>query len=104
MAKQVLALYKQFMVAAKSKPGFQDRIRQQFKDNAKIPLSESLRVEFLMRRARKQLDLLKNPRTISYETFLKGGPPSSLHFDGGRLSVESKDSHEFTDEAIKARY
>ncbi|OQV13329.1 hypothetical protein BV898_12440 [Hypsibius exemplaris] len=69
IAKQVLALYRDFMVAARNKPGFSSRIREEFKRNAAIPLAESQRIEFLIRRGRRQLEGLKNPNTSSMQSF-----------------------------------
>ena len=56
---QVLGLYRQFMRAAQDRPGIADHIRSEFKKNMQLPRSDSLRIEFLMRRGQRQLDQLK---------------------------------------------
>lgn len=69
LTKQVLGLYKTLMQAAKDKPGFQDQIRIEFKSNKKITLAESQRIEFLLRRGNRQLEMLKDPRTTGLKKF-----------------------------------
>jgi Complex 1 protein (LYR family) len=68
ISRQVLALYKEFMVAAKTKPGFQAKIRQEFKNHSDIPVAESLRIEFLIRRGKHQLETIRNPNARSLQS------------------------------------
>ena len=56
---QVLSLYKQFMRITKEQPGFQDYIRNEFKKNSTLARSDIVKVEYLLRRGWRQLDMLK---------------------------------------------
>lgn len=57
--KEVLLLYREFLKLGKEKPGIDSYVRVQFKKNAIIPRTETLRIEYLIRQGRKQLDMLK---------------------------------------------
>ncbi|XP_006002677.1 succinate dehydrogenase assembly factor 1, mitochondrial [Latimeria chalumnae] len=71
LQKQVLGLYRQFLRAGKEKPGFLPRIREEFRTNARIPKSEVMYIEYLFRRAQRQLELLKDPCTKQLGAFVK---------------------------------
>ena len=66
---QVLRLYKEFMRAAQHKPGMNDHVRLEFKKNAVIPRTDTLRIEHILRRADRQLNLLKKPSVTSMGVF-----------------------------------
>lgn len=57
--KEVLLLYREFLKLGREKPGIDKYVRVQFKKNAIIPRTETLRIEYLIRQGRKQLDMLK---------------------------------------------
>lgn len=61
--REVLALYRHFLVACRGKDGLRDHVRAEFKRNAQIPLRESQRIEHHLRRAKRQLKLLQRAGT-----------------------------------------
>ncbi|KAK7933636.1 hypothetical protein WMY93_004532 [Mugilogobius chulae] len=46
LQKQVLSLYRQFLRAGQTKPGFVPRIKDEFKENAKIKKSDVMHIEY----------------------------------------------------------
>ena len=68
---QVLKLYRQLMRAAKNKPGVAEHVRSEFKKNAIIPRSDTLRIEYLMRRGHRQLEVIKKSTVQSIGSFQK---------------------------------
>ncbi|XP_062456692.1 succinate dehydrogenase assembly factor 1, mitochondrial [Rhea pennata] len=73
LQKQVLSLYRQLLRASKSKAGFAPRIREEFRRNAAIPARDALRIEFLLRRGQRQLELLRAANTKSSGSFGRAG-------------------------------
>lgn len=71
LQKQVLALYRQFLRAAQDKPGFIPRIRDEFRTNATIKKTDVMHIEYLYRRAQRQLELLKDANTKQLGSFSK---------------------------------
>lgn len=65
--RSVLNLYAQFVRLSKIKPGLLDKVRIEFKKNAKLPKEDTIYLESKLRRARYQLDMLKT----SNVTFVK---------------------------------
>lgn len=70
MQKQVLALYRGFLRAARSKP-LEERSRieaivsQEFRHNSlQVDRKNFLYIEYLLRRGKKQLEQLKSPETV----------------------------------------
>lgn len=55
----VLKLYKEFLREAKNRPGIAEHIKQEFRKNAVIPRTDSMRIEHIMEKAFRQLELLK---------------------------------------------
>ncbi|KAI3431886.1 uncharacterized protein J3R85_007753 [Psidium guajava] len=84
MQKQVLALYRGFLRAARSKsPDDRRRIdsivSSEFRRNARqVDRKNFLYIEYLLRRGKKQLDLLKSPDTTGLSS-LNFIPPSQSH-------------------------
>lgn len=70
MQKQVLALYRGFLRAARTKsPEERSRIEaivsQEFRQNSsQVDRKNFLYIEYLLRRGKKQLDQLKSPQTV----------------------------------------
>ncbi|GAA0187024.1 hypothetical protein LIER_34312 [Lithospermum erythrorhizon] len=70
MQKQVLALYRGFLRAARSKPPeersqIEKIVSAEFRQNAKqVDRKSFLYIEYLLRRGKKQLDQLKSPATV----------------------------------------
>ncbi|XP_075694706.1 succinate dehydrogenase assembly factor 1, mitochondrial [Rhinoderma darwinii] len=71
LQKQVLSLYKQFLRAGKDKPGFLPRIQNDFRKNAKIPRTDIMHIEYLLRRGWRQLDQMKDVNTKQLGAFIK---------------------------------
>lgn len=57
---QVLSLYKQFLQVTKNHPSFKEYIQREFRKNADIPRSDSIKIEYLLRRGWRQLEMLKS--------------------------------------------
>ncbi|XP_051955472.1 succinate dehydrogenase assembly factor 1, mitochondrial [Xyrauchen texanus] len=68
---QILSLYRQFLRAAEEKPGFIPRIRDEFRANASIKKTDVMHIEYLYRRAQRQLELLKDVNTKQLGAFSK---------------------------------
>ncbi|XP_067318237.1 succinate dehydrogenase assembly factor 1, mitochondrial [Anolis sagrei] len=71
LQRQVLSLYRSFLRAGKGKPGFLPQIRAEFRQNAQIPRTEVLLVEYLLRRGQRQLEQLQNTHTKQMGAFVK---------------------------------
>jgi len=67
---QVLNLYKQCLRAAQSKPGFKDNVQNEFRRNANIPRTETMRIEHMMRSGYRKLDMMKDPNVSSMGNFV----------------------------------
>lgn len=63
LQKQVLSLYRQFLRAGRDKPGFLPRIREEFRTNATIKKTDVMHIEYLCRRAQRQLEQLRDVNT-----------------------------------------
>ncbi|KAL8589797.1 hypothetical protein ACOMHN_020800 [Nucella lapillus] len=57
---QVLSLYRLFLRTTKNQPGFQEHVKAEFKKNAALPRTDSVKVEYLLRRGWRQLDMLRS--------------------------------------------
>ncbi|KAK3764002.1 hypothetical protein RRG08_004366 [Elysia crispata] len=57
--KQVLSLYKQFLRVTKDQPSFKEYIRSEFRKNAAMPRTDTIKIEYLLRRGWRQLEMLK---------------------------------------------
>lgn len=70
MQKQVLALYRGFLRAARSKPPeersrIESLVSGEFRRNtSQVDRKNFLYIEYLLRRGKKQLDQLKSPDTV----------------------------------------
>lgn len=69
LQKQILALYRAFMRAGQEKPGFIPRIRDEFRENARIKKTDVMHIEYLFRRAQRQLEQLKDVNTKQLGSF-----------------------------------
>jgi len=67
---QVLSLYKECMRAAKLKPGFEQTVRTEFKRNAALPRSDTLRIEYAMRNGQRKLEMMRDPRVSGMGRFV----------------------------------
>lgn len=68
---QVISLYKQFMRVTQSKPSFKDYVKQEFRQNAQIAKTDIMKIEYLLRRGWRQLEMLKSSQVSSAGVFEK---------------------------------
>ncbi|XP_041035020.1 succinate dehydrogenase assembly factor 1, mitochondrial [Carcharodon carcharias] len=78
LQKQVLNLYKQFLRAAREKPGFLPLIHDEFHKNSRIPRTDVMHIEYLLRRGQRQLDLLSKSNTKQLAAFTRFNPSENL--------------------------
>ncbi|XP_036444900.1 succinate dehydrogenase assembly factor 1, mitochondrial [Colossoma macropomum] len=69
LQKQILSLYRQFLRAGRGKPGFVPRIREEFRANAAIKKTDVMHIEYLCRRAQRQLEQLKDVTILVLEIY-----------------------------------
>ncbi|XP_059807378.1 succinate dehydrogenase assembly factor 1, mitochondrial [Hypanus sabinus] len=77
LQKQVLKLYKQFLRAAKDKPGSLPLIRDEFHKNSQISRTDVMHIEYLLRRGQRQLELLRESNTKQVTAFIKFNPSNN---------------------------
>jgi hypothetical protein len=66
---KVLDLYAQFVRLSKNKPGLLNTIRLEFRQNSKLNIkNDSLLIDYKIRRANNQLEMLKKSRVSSVKT------------------------------------
>lgn len=68
---QVLSLYKQFMKVTKDQPGFRQYIQEEFRKNSTLPRTDSIKIEYLLRRGWRQLKMLQTSSVSSAGVFEK---------------------------------
>lgn len=66
---QIFSLYRQFLRVARKKPGTAAYIKDEFHRNASIPKMETLRIEHLLRKGQRQLELFKRSTTVGVGIF-----------------------------------
>lgn len=71
----IFSLYRKLIRACEGRPGFKQYIQAEFRKNAKIPRSNILRIEYLIRRGEKQLKDLQR-REIQSINVIKLGSKS----------------------------
>ncbi|CAL8343881.1 unnamed protein product [Lota lota] len=71
LQKQILVLYRQFLQAGRDKPGFIPRIRDEFRENSRINKKDVMHIEYLFRRAQRQLEQLQDVNTKQLGSFSK---------------------------------
>ncbi|XP_034025414.1 succinate dehydrogenase assembly factor 1, mitochondrial [Thalassophryne amazonica] len=76
LQKQILDLYRQFLRAGQTKPGFIPQIRQEFRANACIKKTDVMHIEYLYRRGQRQLEQLKDANTKQLRSFSKPRDPN----------------------------
>ena len=69
----IFNLYRQLIRSCEGRPGFKEYIQAEFRKNAKIPRSNILQIEYLIRRGEKQLKDLKRAEMQSI-SMMKPGP------------------------------
>ena len=71
LQKQVLSLYRELLRAGRGKPGAEARVRAEFRQHASLPRSDVLRIEYLYRRGRRQLQLLRSGHATALGAFVR---------------------------------
>lgn len=71
LQRQVLSLYRELLRAARGKPGAEARVRAEFRQHACLPRTDVLRIEYLYRRGRRQLQLLRSGHATSMGAFVR---------------------------------
>ncbi|KAM6222278.1 succinate dehydrogenase assembly factor 1, mitochondrial [Rhynchocyon petersi] len=83
LQRQVLSLYRELLRAGRGKPGAEARVRAEFRQHASLPRSDVLRIEYLYRRGRRQLQLLRSGHATSMGAFIRlRGPPGEPGGEG----------------------
>lgn len=58
---QILSLYAQFIRLSKTRPGLLEKVRKDFREASTLhPKNDSLLIDYKLRRAKNQLDMLKS--------------------------------------------
>ncbi len=66
---KVLDLYAQFIRLSKDKPGLLNKVRSEFRQSSNLNVkNDSLLIDYKLRRAKNQLDMLKTSRVSSVKT------------------------------------
>ncbi|XP_037373908.2 succinate dehydrogenase assembly factor 1, mitochondrial isoform X3 [Talpa occidentalis] len=76
LQRQVLSLYRELLRAGRGKPGAEARVRAEFRQNASLPRSDVLRIEYLYRRGRRQLQLLRSSHATALGAFVRLRDPT----------------------------
>ncbi|XP_060791894.1 succinate dehydrogenase assembly factor 1, mitochondrial isoform X3 [Neoarius graeffei] len=71
LQKQVLSLYRQFLRAGRNKPSFLPKIQEEFRINSAIQKTDVMHIEYLCRRAQRQLEQLRDVNTKQLGFFSK---------------------------------
>ncbi|KAM9032854.1 succinate dehydrogenase assembly factor 1, mitochondrial [Sarcophilus harrisii] len=84
LQRQVLGLYRELLRAARGTPGAEARVRAEFREQARLPRADVLRIEYLYRRGRRQLEQLRGRHTTGVGAFVPGAgsPETRPHADG----------------------
>nr|XP_058900305.1 succinate dehydrogenase assembly factor 1, mitochondrial [Kogia breviceps] len=76
LQRQVLSLYRELLRAGRGKPGAESRVRAEFRQHARLPRSDVLRIEYLYRRGRRQLQLLRSGHATAMGAFVSTRGPT----------------------------
>ncbi|KAF3818258.1 succinate dehydrogenase assembly factor 1, mitochondrial [Mirounga angustirostris] len=76
LQRQVLSLYRELLRAGRGKPGAEARVRAEFRQHACLPRSDVLRIEYLYRRGRRQLQLLRSGHATAMGAFVRPRGPA----------------------------
>jgi hypothetical protein len=71
---QILNLYAQFVRLSKNQPGLLNKVRNEFRNTSHLqPKTDSLQIDYKLRRAKNQLEMLKtsNVQSIKVLSFNK---------------------------------
>lgn len=76
LQRQILSLYRELLRAGRGKPGAEARVRAEFRQHASLPRSDVLRIEYLYRRGRRQLQLLRSGHATAMGSFVSPRGPT----------------------------
>lgn len=93
LQKQILSLYRDLLRAGRGKPGAEARVRAEFRQHAILPRSDVLRIEYLYRRGRRQLQLLRSGHATSMGAFVPPRSPIEEVGDAGAPRTPPDDGH-----------
>lgn len=79
LQRQVLSLYRELLRAGRGKPGAEARVRAEFRQQASLPRTDVLRIEYLYRRGRRQLQLLRSGHATAMGAFVRLRDPAEEH-------------------------
>lgn len=94
LQRQVLSLYRELLRAGRGKPGAEARVRAEFRQHACLPSSDVLRIEYLYRRGRRQLQMLRSGHATAMGAFVRTQDPTEESNGAGApgtLSSEGDD-------------
>lgn len=67
---QILSLYTQFIRLSKNQPGLLNRVRNEFRAASHLrPKTDSLQIDYKLRRAKNQLEMLKTSNVQGVKVF-----------------------------------
>lgn len=66
----VLSLYKELLRAATNKPGVDSIIKAEFRRQAQLGRSDTIRIEYQMRIGRRKLEMLRDPHVSGVGQFV----------------------------------
>lgn len=64
-------MYREFLCIARTKPGLSEHVKAEFRKNAAIPKTDTVVIEYLMRRGYRQLEMLKKSNVTGMGMFVK---------------------------------
>ena len=67
---EVLRLYKELLRAAAGKPGVETTIKSEFRRQANLGRTDTLRIEYQMRMRRRKLDMIRDPHVSGVGQFV----------------------------------
>ncbi|XP_027287077.1 succinate dehydrogenase assembly factor 1, mitochondrial-like [Cricetulus griseus] len=76
LQRQILSLYRELLRAGRGKPGAEARVRAEFRQHAGLPRSDVLRIEYLYRRGKRQLQLLRSGHATAMGIFVRPRGPT----------------------------
>jgi len=80
--KQVLSLYRSFLRAARTKgaqrANFEALVKSQFEQDKRLSKTDFRRIEYLLRRGHRQLQIFQDPQSKAVLASSRASPPSSV--------------------------
>ncbi|XP_026340305.1 succinate dehydrogenase assembly factor 1, mitochondrial [Ursus arctos] len=92
LQRQVLSLYRELLRAGRGKPGAEARVRAEFRQHASLPRSDVLRIEYLYRRGRRQLQLLRSGHATAMGAFVRPRGPTEESRGAGAAGTQADNS------------